>query len=35
MLQIPGTFEQGTCELQAALVIAQVPTDEQSDELRH
>ena len=33
--QLPGTFAQGTCELHAALVLAQVPIDEQSDELRH
>jgi len=33
--QLPGTLAQGTCELHAALVLAQVPIDEQSDEPRH
>jgi len=33
--QLPGTLAQGTCELHAAWVLAQVPIDEQSDELRH
>jgi hypothetical protein len=33
--QLPGTLAHGTCELHAALVLAQVPIDEQSDELRH
>jgi len=32
--QLPGTLAQGTCELHAAWVLAQVPIDEQSDELR-
>lgn len=32
--QLPGTLAQGTCELQAAFVLAQVPIDEQSDEPR-
>jgi hypothetical protein len=33
--QLPGTLAHGTCELHAALVLAQVPIDEQSDEARH
>jgi hypothetical protein len=33
--QLPGTFAQGTCELHAAWVLAQVPIDEQSLEPRH
>jgi hypothetical protein len=33
--QLPGTLAHGTCELQAALVFAQVPIDEQSLEVRH
>jgi hypothetical protein len=33
--QLPGTLAQGTCELHAALVLAQVPIDEQSEEARH
>jgi hypothetical protein len=33
--QLPGTLAHGTCELHAALVLAQVPIDEQSEELRH
>jgi hypothetical protein len=33
--QLPGTLAQGTCELQAAFVLAQVPIDEQSLEPRH
>ena len=33
--QLPGTLAQGTCELHAAWVLAQVPIDEQSLEPRH
>jgi hypothetical protein len=35
IVQLPGTLAHGTCELQAACVLAQVPIDEQSEELRH
>jgi hypothetical protein len=35
MLQMPGTFAHGTFELHAAWVLAQVPIEEQSLELRH
>ena len=34
-LHTPGTLAHGTCELHAACVLAQVPTEEQSDALLH